>query len=278
MSDRILKVTLLAAVVLGLLALVGCASPTNAEKSDNPKVWGYVASADKAKLEVAENQLGADELVVKSVTAPEDGWLVVHLDNNGKPGARVGLTAIDKGESTNVRIKLKDVTTPKVIVAVHADRGKDNKFDFDMMAKEMSPDRPFFVNEKELASEVTVRGFGVKADDGTAAIVVSAQPGARQTLTIDRALAPTGAWVVVHADDGGAPGARVGLLQVPAGETVGAIVQLYPVPLTNDLFVAVHADRGEAGTFEFDMMNKINSPDQPFFVGGEEVATKVSIK
>ena len=48
----------------------------------------------------------------------------------------------------------KGLTTPKVIVAVHADRGTVGEFDFDMMNKEMSPDRPFFVNEAELAAVV----------------------------------------------------------------------------------------------------------------------------
>ena len=58
---------------------------------DTAKVWGYVAAADKAQLEVAENQDGVNELVVKRVLAPSDAWVVVHADMNGKPGMRVGL-------------------------------------------------------------------------------------------------------------------------------------------------------------------------------------------
>ncbi len=42
--------------------------------------------------------------------------------------------------------------------------------------------------------------------------------------------------------------------------------------------MAVHADRETLNVFEFDMMDKINSADQPFFVDGEEVATAVSVK
>lgn len=278
MNNKITRVALGVTLAVALIALAGCTSPADAEKSDNPKVWGYVTSEKAAQLEVAETQMGATELVVDRVVAPEDAFLVVHLDDNGKPGARVGLQPIPKGESTNVKVELDMVTSPKVIVAVHADRATDDKFDFDMMNKEMSPDRPFFVNEKELASVVTVREFGVKANAGEAAIEVSPQPGAKGTLTVDKAVAPTGAWVVVHADDDGAPGTRVGLVHIPAGENTNVAVPLYPVPLTDDLFVAVHADRGEADLFEFDMMDKINSPDQPFFVEGNEVATKVSVK
>ena len=35
-------------------------------QTDTSKVWGYVASADKAQLELAENQDGVDELVVEA--------------------------------------------------------------------------------------------------------------------------------------------------------------------------------------------------------------------
>lgn len=274
-----LKRAAMATILTGALALTGCvANPLDAETSDDPDVWGYVTSAENAQLEIAAEQLGTDELVVDRVLTPGDAWIVVHADDNGKPGMRIGLAHVDKGESTDVRVALEDVTTAKVIVAVHADRGKAGEFDFDMMNPTMSPDRPYFVDRAELALVVTVREFGVKTGDGTAAIEVADQGASAGTLTIDRALAPTDAWIVVHLDDEGAPGQRVGLLRIPAGETLNAIVELEPLPLTEKVFVAIHADRGEAGVFEFDMMNTINSADQPFFVDDEEVATAVAVK
>lgn len=274
---KILSLVATASLLSAGLALTGCTNPAEAEKSDNPEVWGYVAAAKNAQLEIDADQLGADELVVDRVLAPGDAWVVVHADDNGKPGMRVGLAHIDKGESTNVKVELEDVTTDKVIVAVHADRGVKGEFDFDMMSPTMSPDRPYFVDEKELAAVVTVREFGVQAEAGEAEIEVADQE-ADGSITVDRAVAPTGAWIVVHLDDEGAPGQRVGLLHIDAGENTDVIVALEPLALTENLFVAIHADRGDAGVFEFDMMDKINSPDQPFFVNGTEVATKVSVR
>ena len=274
-----IKMAAVAALALAALALAGCVeNPADAEMSENPDVWGYVASADAAQLEITEMQQGATELVVDRVLAPQDAWIVVHLDDDGKPGMRVGLERIKKGESVDVKVALEEVGTEKVIVAVHADRGERGEFDFDMMAPTMSPDRPYFVDEKELAVMVTVREFGVKTDAGTAAIEVDAQPGARESITVKRALSPADAWIVVHLDDDGAPGARVGLLHIPAGESLDVNVALDPLPLTDKLFVAIHADRGEADVFEFDMMNKVNTPDQPYFVDGDEVATAADIK
>jgi len=147
------------AVALGLtaLALGGCApAGDGAEGEDMSGVWGYVAAAKSAQLEVTPEQLGTDTLVVDRVLSPEDAWLVVHLEVDGKPGMRVGLEHVDKGESRNVQIALEDVTTPNVIVAVHADRGGAGTFDFDMDKAMASPDRPFFVDEKELAAVVAI--------------------------------------------------------------------------------------------------------------------------
>lgn len=269
----------LATLAAAALLAVGCVpNPADAERSEDPEIWGYVASADSARLYVNPDQVGATELVVDRVLAPQDAWVVVHLDDNGKPGMRVGLEPIKKGESTNVKVALEEVGTPKVIVAIHADRGTPGEFDFDMMAPTMSPDRPYFVDGKELAAEVEVRRFGVETPSGSAAVEVDDQLGAIGSLTVKRALSPADAWIVVHLDDDGAPGERVGLLQIPAGESSDVVVDLYPLPLTSTLFVAIHADEGASGVFEFDMMDKVNSPDQPYFVDGEEVAKAARVK
>ncbi len=265
--------------VLAVLAfgLAGC-SQTTTEKPENTEVWGYVASADKAQLEVAEDQDGAQELTVKRVLTPGDAWIVVHADMNGQPGMRVGLAKVKRGESTDVKVQLEDLTTPNVIVAVHADRGTAGEFDFDMMNKEMSPDRPYFVDEKELASVVKIREFGVPVAAGEASLVASDQIGATSTVTVSRAVVPNDAWIVVHLEKDGGPGQRVGLLHVPSGETSDAIVPLDPLPLTSNLLVALHTDAADPGLFNFDMDDKLSSADQPFFVDGKELAVKVRVK
>jgi hypothetical protein len=152
------KIMLAAAAiaVVGSIALSGCADSSAAGEED-PGVWGYVARADDAQLDVNSEQIGTDELVVDRVLVPENAWVVVHADDNGAPGERVGLIHIDEGESTSVSVPLEGVMTSDVIVAIHADRGTEGEFDFDMMNKEMSPDRPFFVDGEELAAVVRVR-------------------------------------------------------------------------------------------------------------------------
>src|SRR5450759_1696831 len=117
------------------------------------------------------------------------------------PGARIGLQAIPAGTSTDVEVKLDDVKlTGKLIVAVHADRGIGGKFEFDKKLFDASPDKPYFVDGMELAMEAKVAQppFGVKADAGTASIKVSDQPVVSGSITVDQAVAPTDAFIVVH--------------------------------------------------------------------------------
>lgn len=152
-----IRAALAATLLFVLLLLAGCAGSSGEDSGEGMAVWGYIASADSAQLELAESQPGATSLLVDRVLVPEDSWIVVHLDDEGMPGERVGLLGVEKGESSDLVVPLEGVTTDNVIVAIHADRGDAGVFDFDMEKKETSPDRPFFVDGAELAAVVGVR-------------------------------------------------------------------------------------------------------------------------
>jgi hypothetical protein len=146
----------LAALAIGAFALTGCAAETAGHPTDG--VWGYVVSARNAALEAeAEQNLAGGELVVDRVLTPGDAWIVVHLDDDGSPGMRVGLAPISSGESRNVRVPVEGDLTDSLIVAVHADRGTRGVFDFAMDDPAGSPDRPYFVDGAELATVVSVK-------------------------------------------------------------------------------------------------------------------------
>lgn len=129
----------------------------NAPAAGNMGVWGYVASQRDASLSLAKSQSATATLRVAHVSAPEDAWIVVHVDDNGMPGERVGLLHVTKGISSDLRVRLAGVTGSSLLVAIHADRGTPGRFDFDMDKKETSPDRPYFVGGRELAQAVALR-------------------------------------------------------------------------------------------------------------------------
>jgi hypothetical protein len=269
-------------VVIGVLFTLTMTVYAFANASDAGKMVGVVTTAKSAAVEVMDQPGAKGSITVRSVRVPGPSWIAVHLDDNGMPGERIGLQAIPAGESSDVEVEIDDVAlTDKVIVAVHADRGVVGTFEFSKDTFDASPDKPYFVNSMELAMEAKVapQPFGVKANEGEAAITVADQPGAEGSITVADAVVPTGSWIVVHLDDNGKPGTRVGFQRISAGKSADVVVHLDPaIPLTDKVLVALHADRGAVGVLEFDMMDKYNSPDQPFFVNGNEVATAVRVK
>jgi len=276
--NKLLKIAI---SVLAVAAIGGISAYAYAASRGEAKMLGVVVAGKNAALEVGDQPGVRANLRVARVLAPADSWVVVHLDMDGKPGKRVGLAHVAAGESRDVVVELDQRVklTEKLLVALHADRGVNGAFEFDMDRFEASPDKPYFIDGEELAKAVLAREFGVRAPAGEASVQVTDQPGVTDALVVSRALAPTGAWIVVHLDDNGKPGDRVGLQAIPAGESLETTVALKAgVKLTDKLLVAIHADRGTPGTFEFDMMDKVNSPDQPFFVGGKEVAVAVRVK
>ena len=91
MKRTLVKVALVASAV-ALLAAVGCTGPQSAEEKRHEGL-GLRRLGRLGQLELAENQDGVDELVVDKVVAPGGAWIVVHADDNGKPGMRVGSRA-----------------------------------------------------------------------------------------------------------------------------------------------------------------------------------------
>ena len=130
---------------------------------------------------------------------------------------------------------------------------------------------------------------------GEATISATDQPGATASVTVDRAVAPEGGWLVVHLNNDGKPGPRIGLVQLQPGENTAVQVPLEMdgKELTDELITAVHMDTGQQGEFEFDPEKfeaameaapEGQEPDMtgildpPYFVGGMEAATMFSVK
>jgi hypothetical protein len=145
--------------VLGVLLTLAMTAYTFANVPKDPtKMLGVVVTGEAAKLVVTDQPGASGSIVIDSLTVPGPSWIVVHLDEGGKPGPRIGLQAVPAGTSTHVTVPIDNVTlTGKLIVALHADRGVPGTFDFNMKAFGSSPDKPYFVDGKELAREVVVR-------------------------------------------------------------------------------------------------------------------------
>jgi hypothetical protein len=148
----------IAGVVLGVLLTLGMTVFAFANAKAGEKMLGVVVSPAAASLSVADQPGATGSITIDSLKVPGPSWIVVHLDEGGKPGMRIGLLAVPAGTSARVRVPIDSVTlTEKLIVALHADRGVAGTFDFDMKAFEASPDKPYFVDGVESAREASVK-------------------------------------------------------------------------------------------------------------------------
>lgn len=119
---------------------------------------------------------------------------------------------------------------------------------------------------------------GVVTAAGSAAIEATDQVGPAGQVVVHRVVAPDDSWVVAYiAEPGGTAGERVGAVQVGRGESLDVVVPLEGrVSMSQKLVLALNADRGVHGRFEFDPARFEASPDKPYYVGGSEVVATLS--
>jgi len=72
-------------------------------------------------------------------------------------------------------------------------------------------------------------------------------------------------WLVIHAEEDGAPGPVIGYRKVKDGVNKNVRVKIDKAEATDTLYAMLHADSGERGTFEFP------DADAPVKVDGDVV-------
>lgn len=138
------------------------------EKEAEDKSIEEEETADAAAITnavVVESQpLGADDTVtISKVTADTAGWLVVHADADGKPGAILGMAPVQKGVNDEVVVEIDSpASTQTVYAMLHVDAGTEGSFDFpngeDVPAVDASGNivTPSFVLTGGLAAALTL--------------------------------------------------------------------------------------------------------------------------
>lgn len=104
---------------------------------------------------VAANQSGdGTSLVVKKVTINNStGWIALHKDAKGAPGAVVGFVEIAEGESTKVKVKgEKKLVTGAYWPMLHTDDGTIGTYEFG--ESEGAKDAPVMADGKPVMKKV----------------------------------------------------------------------------------------------------------------------------
>jgi hypothetical protein len=107
--------------------------PAMTEAMTEPAMTEDAMMKGADSVAVSDQKLGSDNsLVVDKVMASADGWIVIHADANGKPGAVLGHAAVKKGENDKVKVVLDDTKDlgGAVWAMLHIDAGTLGTYEF----------------------------------------------------------------------------------------------------------------------------------------------------
>jgi hypothetical protein len=177
-KSALLGVALTLALASLMAAIPAVAAPLNAT--------GYA-------IVVHAQDITTGQVLVNSVTAAQDGWLLIWKDSNGAPGSLLGYAPVHQGVNTNVAVDIKtterngnDDITPTLWASVAPDANADIPY--------ATPDPSIMP-----AESVVMVGFGSEAAFASAPAMPSQLPatsGASSAATV-----PTANKITVHRQD-----------------------------------------------------------------------------
>jgi len=90
------------------------------------------ALAQGPSVAVSDQETDGTKVVVDQVVYEQAGWIVIHKDQDGKPGPVIGWAAIQAGENMNVEVMLKEtlMESTKLWAMLHTDAGTMGEYEF----------------------------------------------------------------------------------------------------------------------------------------------------
>ncbi|HRC77189.1 MAG TPA: hypothetical protein PLO33_16025, partial [Kouleothrix sp.] len=249
-------------VLLALFALAPAAGAAPLRQADS--------------VDVDDQAIKDGTLVIAEINATQDGWIVAHTDVNNKPGPVIGHTAVKKGESYKVEIKLEQAVAPgaKLWPMLHIDAGTIGTYEFP------GPDVPVVVD-----NNIVMKQISITASDGTTGAAPSGDAASAASIDVDDQAVANGSievaeinatedgWIVVHTDVNDKPGPVIGHTAVKKGEAYKVAIKLeQAVAPGAKLWPMLHIDAGTIGTYEFP------GPDVPVVVNNNIVMKQISVK
>ncbi len=185
---------------------------------------------------------------IDSVVVQQDGFVVVHADNEGSFGAVLGFTPVTAGVNSNVAVELSGDITNVLFPMLHIDTGEAGVYEFGTVE---GADGPVVIDGTVAVHAITTNTPLMAISDQ---VVVGG-------LSVESVLAESAGWVVIHADNGeGGPGPVIGQALIEAGLTNNVMVEVDPMGVTPVLFPMLHVDTGEAGVYEFGAVEGADGP------------------
>ncbi|MFC1961371.1 hypothetical protein ACFLYO_11765 [Chloroflexota bacterium] len=226
-------------------------------------------------LRVQDQSLGGeDELVIRAVTMPESGWVVVHADADGSFGEVVGQALIEAGTTTALQIPLTGSPTNVLWPMLHVDTGVAGEYEFSevegadglvVVNDQIATTRIWIVPHLRTGSQVIMHG-----DNWVGEMANDTGP----MMRIRSVLSEGPGIVVVYQDVNGQPGLVAGFALVPAGLSVNVEVSLNTTMLTPTMWPMLHVDDQTIGSYEF---GEVENADMPIVMDGKVVTFPINV-
>jgi hypothetical protein len=191
---------------------------------------------------VHAQDITAGQVMVNSVTAAQDGWLLIWKDANGAPDSLLGYAPVHQGTSTGISVDIRtsnrngdDAISATLWATVMADPNADTPF--------AAPDPLTTPGSSALAV-----AFASSADAGMAPamaskamvpttggassaplsnkIAIRRQDANSGAVIVDSATATQDGWLLIFRDANGAPDELLGYAAVHQGVNTGVVVDI----------------------------------------------------
>ncbi|GAB2769870.1 DUF7282 domain-containing protein [Salinimicrobium soli] len=242
-----------------------------------------VETPPTGSLTVSDQVLVNNTVMVESVSLDRSGYVVIHADDNGAPMVPDIISEpvyLEAGDYTNVEVPLVASATVSanetLWVMLHTDTGIEEEYEFDGAG---TPDQPIVVDGNVVVEPLTVTSVSVVDVSGSFTVVNQAVVD--NTITVDEITVDDAAWVVVHADNNGAP-VVPDIISNPVYLTAGTNTDVVitfsedaNVSAGDTVWIMLHDDSGAQGVYEF---NGLNGLDLPLLSAGAVVVQSITLQ
>ncbi len=215
-------------------------------------------------VDVQDQEVKDNTVVVAKVVYDQAGWIVIHKDQDGKPGPVIGWAAIQAGENTNVEVMLQEelMGATTLWAMLHTDAGTAGEYEFP------GDDTPVKVGDQIvmasfMATPAMQEGMQEEQMAGPY-IKVSDQTTDGTKVVVDEVSYDQAGLVVIHKEADGKPGPVIGWTAIQPGTSTNVEVSLSETVADGQkLFAILHADAGTVGQFEGDQDAAVKVDDKP---------------
>jgi plastocyanin len=165
---RLNRLSLFGFLSLFALLLAACSSatptpaPTSEPDVEAPEPVEEPAGGEDPFVFVNDQDASDGTVVIEDVHATEPGWIVIHINQDGAPGAVIGFAPVEAGENHDVVVEIDlDQAAPGLFAMLHLDGGTHGEYEFP------GEDAPVFIEDDIVNVPFSVTGVELAADEDT---------------------------------------------------------------------------------------------------------------